>query len=99
MNMPPLLTYGQDGGVEVVTLAERPVIRAATVAALLNCSEGAFRNKRRNLERDGFPPKLPGCNGWSRAAVMRWIDTNAGRDLPEPAPDAAPSRLAARYAS
>lgn len=59
------------------------VITAAEVAGLLHCGEATFRAKRRDLERDhGFPPKLPGCNGWSKPAVRRWIETNGGSFLP-----------------
>lgn len=60
---------------------ERPVISAAEVAFLLkwDCVD-SFRNNRRKLEKAGFPQKLPGVPGWSRASVLRWIDSNAGRD-------------------
>ncbi|TPM06789.1 MULTISPECIES: hypothetical protein [unclassified Mesorhizobium] len=61
----------------------RPVLSADEVARLLRwtCVE-SFRNNRRKLENAGFPKKLPGCPGWSRAAVMRWIETNGGLDAP-----------------
>lgn len=62
--------------------ASGPVLTAAEVAVWLRCSEETFRNKRRDLEGHGFPPKLPGVNGWSRAAVLRWIETNGATFLP-----------------
>lgn len=81
---------------------DNPVIPAARVAELLNCTEGTFLNKRRKLERAGFPEKLPAINGWSRKAVMRWIDSNAGRDADEPrleiVPDGRDNLLERRYA-
>jgi hypothetical protein len=57
-------------------LALSPVLKAGEVAALLRVSEDTFRNRRRALEAVGFPQKLPGLAGWSRACVMRWIETN-----------------------
>ncbi|MEQ9244503.1 MAG: hypothetical protein RLO21_00795 [Nitratireductor sp.] len=66
------------------TPAPAPAVLSATgVARLLNLNESYFRNRRATLERDhGFPPKLPGINGWSKAAVMRWISTNGETYLP-----------------
>lgn len=62
-------------------------VSASQVADMLNCSEATFRAKRRELEVDhNFPPKLPGCNGWSLPAVSRWIETNGETYLP-PQPD------------
>lgn len=58
-------------------------IKALEVAQLLGCTETTFRSKRRKLEAEhGFPPKLPGCNGWSLPAVERWIATNGNTYLP-----------------
>lgn len=55
------------------------VMSAAEVAAALGVTEGHFRTIRRGLEAAGFPQKLPARAAWSRAAVERWIDTDAGR--------------------
>lgn len=56
---------------------------AAEVAAMLGIAEGTFREKRARLTAEhGFPPRLPGCNAWSRPAVRRWIATNGGTYLP-----------------
>lgn len=75
--------------------APPPVVRAAEVAALLNfSSERYFFERRRRLEADGFPRKLPGINGWSRAAILSWIETGGA------VPHAVPAdTLEARYAS
>lgn len=51
-------------------------ITAGQVAHLVGVSEEGFRKKRLELEAFGFPPKLPGLNKWSRAAVTRWVETN-----------------------
>lgn len=54
-----------------------PVIPAITVAELLHYRHAAcFHANRARLEAHGFPPKLPGLNGWSYAAIMRWIENN-----------------------
>ncbi|MBZ9856730.1 hypothetical protein LB566_23340 [Mesorhizobium sp. CA13] len=59
--------------------SRRPVLSAIEVAELLGWKTvESFRNNRRRLEAAGFPKKLPGAPGWSRAAVMRWIDSDAG---------------------
>lgn len=55
---------------------ERQVLSADEVGIIIGCSGATFRNKRRQLEALGFPPKLPGFNGWSRPAVLRWISSN-----------------------
>jgi hypothetical protein len=71
---------------------ERQVISAIEVARLLRykCRE-SFLNKRVALEAHGFPPKLPGLNGWSRPAIMRWLENNGGLLAgAEPAPDLTP---------
>ena len=61
----------------------RPVVSAEEVAEMLHWSSAAtFYTKRPMLEAKGFPPKLPGINGWSRAAVLRWIETNGQTYLP-----------------
>lgn len=69
--------------------AERQVITAQEVAKLLGyrCRK-SFDDKRQTLEKLGFPPKVPGLNNWSRAAVLRWIETNGETYLPT-MPDAA----------
>jgi hypothetical protein len=54
-----------------------PVINADKVAELLELKSGdAFLRRRPKLT--GFPDKLPGLNGWSFAAVMRWINRDDG---------------------
>lgn len=59
------------------------VVNAAGVARLLGRrTAGSFLNARARLEAQGFPPKLPGINGWSRAAVLRWVATNGATFLP-----------------
>lgn len=81
--------------------AERVVIAAVDVAGLLGLrAVETFYNKRQTLEERGFPKKLPGINGWSRPAILRWIETNGETYLPEiPAPDlAGVERLERRYA-
>jgi hypothetical protein len=77
------------GGRALRKMFERPddgcrVLSAAHIAHMLSCSEAHFRSKRPQLEKHGFPKKLPGCNAWSRVAVEWWIDSNAGRDTGEP---------------
>ena len=77
----------------------RAVLTAKEIAPLLGWrSVESFYNNRAKLEAGGFPPKLPGVNSWSRAAVLRWIDSN-GDQAPPPAP-ALPrvNRLEERYA-
>lgn len=55
----------------------RPVLKAIELAELLGWrTEQSFHTARPKLEAAGFPRKLPGINGWSRACVMRWIETN-----------------------
>lgn len=62
-------------------------ITAEEVAERLQIAESTFRNKRRQLEaKHNFPPKMPGCNGWSEPAVTRWIETNGAAYLPDPDP-------------
>lgn len=62
----------------------RPVLSAADVAVLLRRkSVAGFHQARTRLEAKGFPKKLPGINGWSRAAVMHWINTNGGTYEPD----------------
>lgn len=76
------------------------VLAAGQVAQLLGVSEPTFRKRRLTLEeRHGFPPKLPGFNTWSRAAVMRWISTNGRPDAPaEPEASAEAAELERAYA-
>lgn len=67
---------------------QRQVLTAEEVGQVIGCSAATFLNKRRQLEEHGFPPKLPGCNGWSRPAVMRWISTNGASYQPgKPEPE------------
>jgi predicted DNA-binding transcriptional regulator AlpA len=63
----------------------RPVLRAGEVADLLGyrCT-ASFYSRREALEAAGFPPRLPGVNGWSRAAILRWIDSNGASYAPRP---------------
>lgn len=60
------------------------VVNAEGVAALLGYrTANSFLTRRRVLEAaHGFPRKLPGLNGWSRAAVLRWVATNGETYLP-----------------
>jgi hypothetical protein len=57
---------------------ERLVISAVEVAALLGfrCRESFSRQRRETLEAAGFPKKLPGLNGWSKPAILRWLESN-----------------------
>lgn len=77
---------------------ERQVISAVEVARLLNyrCRE-SFQNKRQALEAQGFPTKLPGLNGWSKPAIMRWLESNGQAGAGE-APARAPTPLERRFA-
>lgn len=79
-----------------VMLLLPPVIKAADVAKLLNVRVETFYTRRETLEALNFPPKLPGINGWSRAAILRWVETNGGTHAPDEA--AGPSALERRYA-
>lgn len=77
-----------------------PVIPAKTVAEVLGVVVSSFYTRREQLEKIGFPPKLPGINGWSRAAILRWIETNGQTYQPAPAePEPAPrvNHLERRY--
>lgn len=59
------------------------VIKAKAVAEMLGwTTENSFRAHRAELEKNGFPAKLPGIDGWSRPAVERWIATNGATHLP-----------------
>lgn len=72
------------------------IITAEQVAILLNCAESTFRAKRLDLERQhNFPPKMPGCNGWSKPAISRWIETNGETYLPKSPNEAAVLKQAA----
>jgi len=63
------------GAEDVVVL--RPVLYARQVADMLGWTERHFLERRDALEREqGFPGRLPGLNRYSRAAVLRWIETN-----------------------
>lgn len=79
-------------------LVAAPVLDAAGVAALLGLSRGHFFNRRRALEAAGFPCRLPGLAGWSRACVMRWIETNGETFMPVATDGAAGNPLEERYA-
>ncbi|TCD15166.1 hypothetical protein [Oricola cellulosilytica] len=64
-------------------IENRLVMTAREVAAALGWkTENSFRQHRLDLEAHGFPAKLPGINGWSRAAVERWVATNGETWLP-----------------
>lgn len=78
---------------------ERQVIRASDVARLLGWrSVESFYNNRDKLLAAGFPEKLEAVNGWSRPAIMRWLETN-GETYAPPEPEAAAIRaLERRYA-
>lgn len=67
----------------------RPTLYARQVADMLGFSEAYFLDRRASLEAEhGFPGKLPGLNRYSRAAVLRWIETNGRTYLPaEPETD------------
>lgn len=80
--------------------AERQVISAEEVAGLLNfrCRR-SFDDKRANLEAEGFPKKLPGLNGWSKPAIMRWLESNgAGGASNDDKPATGPTPLERRFA-
>lgn len=79
--------------------AERQVVSAIEVAALLNfrCRE-SFSKKRVALEAKGFPKKLPGLNGWSKPAIMRWLENNGQAASNDDAPARAPTPLERRFA-
>jgi len=59
------------------------VLRRVDVAKLLLMAPETFSRKRPELEQAGFPPKLPGINGWSLACVTTWIESN-GQTMPTP---------------
>ncbi len=88
------------GGFAPVELeSSRYVLKRHEVAGLLRISEYTFGEKRQQLEERGFPRRLPGLNGWSRAAVERWIATNG--ETRRPAGDnlaAAAAQLEREYA-
>lgn len=64
-----------------------PVLKGEQVAGLLGFrTRATFDAKRPALEAAGFPRKLPGLNRWSRACVLRWIETNGETHLPEAQP-------------
>jgi hypothetical protein len=78
----------------------QPVLKADAVASLLGyrCT-ASFHNKRAALEAAGFPRKLPGINGWSSAAILRWVETSGEDSGPPVPPPPAGNPLEARYAS
>ena len=54
-----------------------PTLKLPEVATALSITETAFRNKRADLERTGFPKPLPVLGSiWSRAQVEAWIAAN-----------------------
>lgn len=53
--------------------AQRLTWSKGEVCFALGVSEGTFDKKRDELAKAGFPPKLPGLNAWSIAAVMDWV--------------------------
>lgn len=65
-------------------LPELPaVLETGEVAVLLRYgSSNAFLNNLKKLQQRGFPGRLPGMRSWSRAAVLRWIETNGETYLP-----------------
>lgn len=73
-----------------------PILKAADVAGLLRMAVQNFYNRRHALEANGFPKKLPGMNAWSRAAVLRWIETN-GQTFQPAEPAARANTLEERY--
>lgn len=54
----------------------------AQLCHVLDCSEVTLRRILPDLERRGFPGKIPGVNKWSRAAVADWIAHNGGDYTP-----------------
>ncbi|RUV57632.1 MULTISPECIES: hypothetical protein [unclassified Mesorhizobium] len=80
-------------------LPERQVISAVEVAALLGyrCRESFSRSRREALEAAGFPKKLPGLNGWSKPAIMRWLENNGELASNDDAPTQ-PTPLERRFA-
>lgn len=78
---------------------ERLVISAVEVAALLGfrCRESFSRTRRETLEAAGFPKKLPGLNGWSKPAILRWLESNGELASNDDVP-AAKTRLERRFA-
>lgn len=79
---------------------ERQVVNAQQVAALLGFrSVTSFSTERRTrLEANGFPAKLPGLNGWSRPAIMRWLEANGETAMStEPEHAGRPSALERRF--
>ncbi len=82
---------------------ESQVVNAQQVAALLGFrSVTSFSTRRRReLEAGGFPAKLPGLNGWSVPAIMRWLEANGRAAAPVGANDQEPagrSALERRFA-
>lgn len=54
----------------------------AEVCRQLGLSDETFRLKREELERAGFPRKLPGINAYAIAAVTDWVAHSGGRYTP-----------------
>lgn len=78
---------------------ERLVISAAEVAGLLGyrCRE-SFSKHRTELEAVGFPSKLPGINGWSKPAIVNWLERNGEvDDLGADEPPHRPTPLERRF--
>lgn len=78
------------------------VLDADGVAALLSVSQSVFYARRPALEAAGFPQQLPGLARWSRACVLRWIETNGETYLPgpvEPRLEMVPTPLEREYAA
>lgn len=59
-------------------LPPRLTWRRGQVAHALGMSEPLFSRKQAELERAGFPRRLPGLKVWSIAAITDWIGCNGG---------------------
>lgn len=65
------------------------VLNRTEVAALFGISKYRFSKLRALMEAEGFPEQLPVTGGWSRAAVVAWINqqlpaANIPQDPAEP---------------
>lgn len=57
-------------------------LTAADVAATLGMARTTFHRRRPELERLGFPPRLPGTAVWSAWQVRQWIRANGAAPPP-----------------
>lgn len=55
-----------------------PTLTRGQVCDLLDMSEPTLAKRLPELQRLGFPGKIPGLNRWSRASVLHWINTSGG---------------------